>query len=231
MALVQTNFSGQNALKAAEQVQPLVSLFVYEHAVILRKDASSGGFEEYPVDPTQIAKALASKAVFSTGLLSRNTLYVGESGVRRRVIEYRPAQITGIWLEGVDNPLRVPLPPLVMARSTNGTNIEYQIFAVRGRPASGRVKLYYAPLPHVRGGVCWGSVARPGDESLSGVTLKEDWRNFLGSRFGNHSVDEKSKSRRKDIRQKYYDLIGQAIYPLDDLIPAKWTLSDLMKVE
>jgi hypothetical protein len=232
MALPQISFSGPAVLAAATQVQPRVTLLVYDHAVILRKETGNGGMAEYPVDPSQIAQALAAKATFSTGFLSRNTLFVGESGLRRKVIEYRPAQLTGIWLEGAENPLRVPLPPLVMVRTTIGDqNAQYQVYAVRGRPASGRVRLYVAPLPHVSGGVCWGSVAKPGAEALSGISLAEDWRQFLGSRFGNHTVQGKSKTRDKDIRQMYYDLVGKDAYPLHDLIPANRKLDDLMKVD
>lgn len=232
MALPRMNFTGRAALDAAAQVQPLVTLMIYEHAVVLRKHTPGEGMAEYPVDPSQIAQALATKAVFRTGLLSKNTLFVGENGIRRFVIEYRPAQLTGLWLEGDDNPLRVPLPPLVMMRTVSGDrNVHYRVYALRGRPRSERARLYNAPLPHVDGGVCWGSVATPGPDELAGTTLTEDWRNFLGSRFGSHSVAGKSKQYRKDIREQYYGLIGKSVYPMDDLIPTSQRLSDLMKVE
>ena len=71
----------------------------------------------------------------------------------------------------------------------------------------------------MRGAVCWGTVAQPSAKSLAGTSLKEDWRQFLGSRFGNHNVEGKSQRHQGDIRSFYFALTGEALYPLDDLVP------------
>lgn len=208
-------------LETANQVRPLVTLTVYNHAVIMRKDTPDG-VEEYPVDPAEISKALAAKHSFSSGFVDRDTLFVGQSGSIRTVIGYRRAQMTGLWLEGSDEPVRVPMPALIMVRSATGlTRASYEVYAVRGRPKSDKCALFRAPLPHVNDGVCWGTVALPSASSLQGTSLTEDWRNFLGSRFGNHSVNEKSKRQPKDIRKLYFELEGESSYPLDDLIPSR----------
>lgn len=222
--MVQTlpSFDGTAALLAADQVRPLMTLTVYKHAVIMRKDLDGAGAVEYPVDPSQLAQALAAKASFSTGFLDGNTLFVGQSGSERTVIEYREAQITGLWLEGMEDPLRVPLPPLIMARTTTADRSPtYRVYAVKQRPQSPKERLYWAPLPHVNEGVCWGTVAHPSAAALKSSSLNEDWTQFLGSRFGNHSVSGKSKSHKGDVRSWYFELAGRPDYPLDDLIPAK----------
>lgn len=219
MVLPPLTFTGRQSLAIADQVKPICVLTVYNHAVMLRKEGD-GGYTEYPVDPAMIAEALAAKATLSTGLLTPNTLWVGETGLDRAVIEYRPAQVTGLWLEGSDVPLRIPLPPLVMVRRTRSfQNPQYELYAMLERPQSDEVLLYLAPLPHVDGGVCWGTVERPSESALRQNSLVEDWRNFLGSRFGNHSVTNKSKRHPDDLRKLYFEIEGQPEYPLDDLIP------------
>lgn len=72
--------------------------------------------QEFPVDPAQIALALAAKVTFDTGLLDGNTLLVRQEGVKRTVVEYRPPQKTGTFLEGAETALRVPLLPLILIR-------------------------------------------------------------------------------------------------------------------
>jgi E2/UBC family protein D len=233
-----TTFTGRESLSVADQLKPICVLTVYNHAVILRKAAEhGGGYVEYPVDPSDIAEAIAAKAAISTGLLTSNTLWVGQSGTDRTVIEYRPPQVTGLWLEGSEEAVRIPLPPLVLVRHTRGNqNPTYELYAVLERPQSEKDLLYVAPLPHVSSGVCWGTVQRPSESALRGNSLEEDWRNFLGSKFGNHTVENKSKRQPKDIRKLYFELHGRAdTYPIDDLIPlrqGKWEkhLSDLFKV-
>ena len=74
---------------------------------------------EYAVDPAQVAVALAAKVTFDTGLLSGDTLLVRTEGVRKTVVEYRKAQKTGVYLDGSETALRVPLPGLLMIRTTN----------------------------------------------------------------------------------------------------------------
>jgi hypothetical protein len=86
---------------------------------------------EYPIDPTQVAVALAARVSFDTGLLSGNTLLVRTEGVKKTVIEYRKAQKTGVYLDGSETALRVPLPGLLMIRTTSeDRNPSYAVYAV-----------------------------------------------------------------------------------------------------
>ena len=224
-------FYGEKALNVAQEIEPQLVLTFYKHAIMLRKGVGAG-LTEYPIDPSALATLLAEKISMSTGLLAENTLFVGQFGVVRKVIEYRPAEVTGIWLEGSDAPLRIPLPPLVMERSTTADRSpSYRVFAVMKRPETLDEKLYGAPLPNVGGGgVCWGTVARPSAEELKGTSLATDWKAFLGSRFGNHSVEGRSKKYPKDLRKLYMALEGVEAYPLDDLVESKpMTIADLVE--
>lgn len=183
---------------------------------------------EYPVDPAQIAVALAAKVCFDTGLLAGDTLLVRQNGTRRTVVGYRPSSRTGLFLEGTEEPLRVPLPSLVMIRTMVGDQAPTtRVFAVKTRPASLDVPLFHTPLPNVfgSGAVCWGTVPR-----ADGTDLSEEWGRLLGSPFGSHAVTDKSKRQPDDIRHLLLDLAQRSVktYPKRDLIPAQRTLVQLL---
>lgn len=230
MSLGPKTYFGQSALQVAAQLQPRMTLTVYEHAIVMRRRGERGGMTEFAIDPSALAHALAAHVEFSTGLLSPNTLYVKQAGIARTVIEYRPPQVTGLWLEGSEAAIRIPLPGLIMFRTYNGGSPNYRVFAVKERPTSLDADLFNAPLPNVGGGgVCWGTVAMPSREALEGVSLTEDWQQFLGSRFGNHTTEGKSK-KHKDIRNLYIALEGKKRYPLNDLKSAHNTMSQVLGV-
>ena len=188
---------------------------------------------EYPVDPQQIALALAAKVTFDTGLLSADTLLVRQDGVKRLVVEFRRQQKTGIFIEGSDAPVRVPLPPLLLIRTTTeNKNPQYQVYAVKERPTALGAPLFHAPLPNVfsSGSICWGNVRRVEDTALQSSSLAADWSTLLGSPFGDHAVSGKSKSHPHDIRQKLLELESRKarVYPKSDLIPVKRTLAQVL---
>ena len=91
--------------------------------------------QEYPIDPAQVALALAAKVTFDTGLLGGNTLLVRQDGVKKTIVEYRSPGKTGVFLDDSENVLRVPLPGLVMIRVTASEKApQYGVFAVKRRP-------------------------------------------------------------------------------------------------
>jgi PRTRC genetic system protein B len=219
-------------LTAALQEQPRLTLEFYSFGVLLRK-RDGDAMAEYAVDPAQIALALAAKVTFDTGLLSTETLLVRQDGVKRLVVEYRAPQKTGIYLEGSDAPLRVPLPPLLLIRVTvEDKNPQYQVYAVKARPTKLDTPLFHAPLPNIfnSGSICWGSVRRVSDAALQGNSLAADWDMLLGSPFGDHACSGKSRSHVQDIRQKLIDLERRQarVYPKSDLIPIKRTLAQVL---
>ncbi len=228
------DFTGPR-LTAALQEQPSLTLEFYSYGILLRK-REGDAVVEHPVDPAQIALALAAKVTFDTGLLMAETLLVRQDGVKRLVVEYRFPQKTGIFLDGSDAPLRVPLPPLILIRATTeDKNPQYQVYAVKSRPTTLDTPLFHAPLPNVfgSGSICWGSVQRVTDTELQTNSLIADWTAFLGSPFGDHAVNGKSKSHFSDIRQKLIDLERRKarVYPKSDLIPVKRTLTQALGEE
>lgn len=87
---------------------------------------------------------------FDTGLLSDNTLLVQQEGVKKIVVEYRPPQKTGLYLDGSETALRVPLPGLLLIRVTaEDKNPQYGVYAVKKRPPTLNEPLFHAPLPNV----------------------------------------------------------------------------------
>jgi PRTRC genetic system protein B len=199
----------------------------------MRKKTETG-MTEYPVSAEDIAAALASNVTFNTGILNPNTICVLSEGARRTVVEYRPPQKTALWLEGLDDPLRVPLPGLIMIRATTaGRDPDYRVYAVAERPSSFDAPLYHAPLPNIYsdGRVCWGTVAKPTPEHLIGNDLAEDWAQLLGTHFGSHSVHGKCRSHEHDIRRLYLDLEKRRarVYPKKELVPAKRTLGSVLE--
>lgn len=188
---------------------------------------------EFPVDPAQIALALAAKVTFDTGLLGGNTLLVRQDGVKKTVVEYRPPQKTGLFLDGSETALRVPLPGLVMIRlTTEGKAPQYGVYAVKRRPDSMEIPLFHAPIPNVfgSGAICWGTVPRIEDAVLRGSSLANDWMLLLGSAFGDHAVGGKSKRHPQDIRRLLIELEGKQAtrYPTGDLVPVKKTLGQVV---
>ena len=224
------SFWNGQALSAALTEQPSLILSFYSFGVMLRK-CQDGLTSEYPVDPGQIALALAAKVTFDTGLLGGNTLLIRQDGIKKTVIDYRPPAKTGLFLDGSDSALRVPLPGLVMIRVTSGDKAPtYGVFAVQTRPESLDVPLFHAPLPNMfgSGAVCWGTVARASETDSS---LADDWAKLLGSPFGDHAVTGKSKRQPHDIRKHLIDLDAQKArrYPAGDLIPVKKTLAQVLQ--
>ena len=172
---------------------------------------------------------------FETGLLGGNTLYIASEGARKLVIEYRPPAPTALFLEGSESPLIVPLPGLVLARSSAGDSPRYALYAVKGRPEALDAPLYYVPLPNTSmgsaGAICWGSVRRASSEALASNSLNEDWKLLLGSVFTAHSVGGKSKRFSSDIRDQFIALEKRKArkYPVSDLIPAKVTFRHMIE--
>ena len=201
---------------------------------MLRKvDPDTGGVQEYAVDPEAVARALAATMPFTTGFIPDDILYHKQIGDKQIVVGYRRQQKTGIWLEERDDPVRAPLPHLVLIRtSINQGQPDYKLYACKKRPQSLNDPLFHAPLPNIysSGGICWGNISLPKSDSIS---LQRDWETFLGTSFGNHACHGKSKRYGRDVRQMLLELNEnqrRRVYPPTDLIPADTTLAKLLGI-
>ncbi len=225
--------AGLVALDQAIQEPPRLTLNFYSYGILMRQRRDDGGETEYAVSAEQLATALSAKVRFESGLLSSNTVCLCAEGVKRTVVEYRAPQKTALFLDGSDHPVRVPLPGLLMLRVTTANdNPRYAIYAVKDHPQTLGVLLYHAPLPNVgRADVCWGSVKKVSEASLVGSNLTEDWQQFLGSLFTNHSVSGKSKRFPNDVREQLLSLERRKarVYPKRDLIKLDFKLSDVLR--
>lgn len=211
---------------------PSLVLSFYSFGVMLQKREGEQ-VSEYPVDPGQIARALSTKFRFDTGLLAQTTLLIRQEGVKKTIVEYRPPQKTGLYLEDSETALRSPLPGLIFIRTTTeDKNPQYQLFAVKQRPTAIDAPLYHAPLPNVfnSGTICWGTVSLVSEAALRGSLLVEDWQLLLGSHFGDHAVNGKSKAYMRDVRQHWIALEERKarVYPKSDLVPVKRTLAQML---
>jgi len=207
---------------------PALTLLFYSYGIVMRKQAGDR-VQEYPVSPEDVEAALEARVSFSTGLILPNTIYIHSEGATRTVVEYRPPQKTPIWLEGSEDSLLVPLPGLLMARTTTGDrNPGYRIHAVAERPMSLDAPLYRTPLPNIGhgGSVCWGTVTKVSKKAMAGNDLAEDWAQLLATPFGGHAVDGKSKTYSGDIRKLFMALDKRKarVYPKRELIIQKQTL-------
>lgn len=203
--------------------KPYLSLDFYSYGIMMtRRDGEL--ITEGAVDPLALARTIAINVPLKTGILNPNVLFMSTNGESLRIAEFRPARLTGIFLEGSPEPLRVPLPPLVLIHDKDDTSV----FAVKKRPSDYKAKLYHAPLPNVfaSGSICWGTVPR----LISENSLQTLWEQFLGSRFGGHAVNGKSQTHPLDIRKKLMALNGQKRYPLSDLQPVRTTLEEELHV-
>jgi hypothetical protein len=226
-----SNWNGQ-LLPSALTEPPSLILSFYSYGVLLRKQEGEL-VTEYPVDPAQIALALAAKVTFDTGLLGGDTLLVRQNGVKRTVVDYRSPQKTGLFLDGSETALRVPLPGMILIRVTTDDKApQYGVFAVKRRPENLDTPLFHAPIPNVfsSGSICWGTVPRVEDAALRGSALADDWTMLLGSAFGDHAVGGKSKRQPQDIRKLLIELEGKKAtrYPTGDLLPVKKTLAQVL---
>jgi PRTRC genetic system protein B len=188
---------------------------------------------EYPVDPAKIALALAAKVTFDTGLLGGNTLLVRQDGVKKLVVEYRPPTKTGLFIDGSDTALRVPLPGLVMIRTTSDDSTpQYALYAVKRRPEKLDVPLFHAPLPNIfaSGSICWGTVPKVDADAMRSSSLANDWTMLLGSSFGDHACGGKSRRQPQDIRKLLIELEASKAkrYPTSDLVPVKKTIAQVI---
>ena len=222
-----TSWTGRH-LNDALSEEPSLVLSFFSYGILLSRKIDSA-YTEYPVSASDIAEALSAKICFDTGLMRDDMLLVQCEGLRETVVSFRKAQKTGLWLEGSDEPIRIPLPNLLLIRTSTGKTPSYQVYAVKQRPETLDEELFHAPLPNVysSGSICWGTIRH---DQIDSASLQADWNRLLGTRFGSHACSGKSKSHQRDIREKWLSFSPRKrVYPKNDLISANKTLAQALK--
>lgn len=204
--------------------KPLMTLTFFPFGIVRTRDTDHG-VEEALLDPEQVRQVLsdAGQVEWTTGLIQPDLLSVTQFGTRKLTVSFRSAQRTGIWLDGIDEPIRVPLPPLVLFKVSEANKpVEYRIFAAHNRPRTGDEPFYIPPLPNIyaTGRVCWGSVPRPVSPPEASHSMDDDWNTLLGSGFNDHATGRKSIKFETDVRAalRYVEEQKLGRWPLDDLV-------------
>lgn len=204
--------------------EPEVQLCFYRDAVVKTERTAHGGHRSYLVDPQQLARVMAGVPLTSGGLLP-GTLATGWVGGIPFYVLVLAAQVVTIEAEMVGGvrSYTFQTPPLIWA----GHGQDYRLWALAmddSWPWTDR-PLYRAPFPNVydSGAVCWGTAPRPAPARPE--TMLPTWAAFLGgSRFSLHVVQDKSRRWPANILLAYTDLGPATPYPLEDLVPAGWSL-------
>jgi PRTRC genetic system protein B len=211
--------------------QPELTLRFYPYGIILQKADDNGAQVEYAIAPENLSRIFTQNHTFTTGLLNDDVLFMIEKSDKQLIATYRKPQITGIFLEGIMGPLRVPLPGLVLIRKVmDGRTSSYYLFAVKQRPRKETAPLYHAPLPNFyssSGSMCTGSVSMP--EPVHNSTAA-DWEAILGSSFGNHMAGGRCESEPTDVRkllQRLHDNNAKR-FPTTELLKSNQRLQDFL---
>ncbi len=212
--------------------QPDLTLSFYPYGILLRKTTAGGEQVEYAIDPEQLARVFTQEITFSTGLLTGDMLYMAEKQQTHLLVTYRKPQLTGIFLDGLIDPLRVPLPGLVLMRTAiNGRTDKYQLFAVKQRPRQLSAPLYHVPLPNIysSGTICTGTVAMP---RFIRDSASADWQAILGTSFGNHMVQGRCQSAMDDVRKLLQQLHDRKAsrFPNSELRPTGSRLQNFLNI-
>lgn len=225
-------------MQAIEEPPRLILRFSTS-GITLQKFDDYGLASEYPVSPSDLAILFTKTIPFNTDIIPADTVLIQRTETTQLVVGYRPPQITALWLDGSTDPLRIPLPGLVLLRAHFQKRLHYSVYACLDHPrdaAQLAQPLMHCPLPNVSTlgpseNICWGTVQLP-EADLNSINLTNDWNQLLGSRFGNHSVNGKSKKHKADIRKMllYLDKHRKVTdYPVHDLVPANKTIGDAIR--
>ena len=192
----------------------------------------------FEVSPADLAAAFAGLPL-ATGLLPRDCLFYARQAGEERFAIFLQATTRTVRLSALGQKAEyiIPLPPLVFV----GRGGRYAVHAVKQYPrpdaraaeGSGAGEgLFRAPLPNVYGEdgrICQGSVKFP---ACSARTIHQAADLFFDSEFNLDLAGAKSQKYGASVVELWKELHaagkkgGQ--YPLSDLVPARYTLADLV---
>lgn len=202
-----------------------IRLDFFEDFVLLSKFSGGQVTQQYPVDPAEVAAALAGLSL-NSGLLPRETLFWSKLHGQERLGIYLPPQVWPVTVRGETLAWRVPLPGLIFV----GHEYDYSVWAVSERPTDHATPLYLAPCPNVHPeGVCRGNAPFP---RASAATIWQAVDIFFSSRFNRDLSNQKSQAFPDCILDQWQVLheAETETYPVEDMIQTNLTLGRLINV-
>jgi len=197
----------------------VLRLDLFQQSIVLtRFDGDGRATSCHEVAPEDVAAALSGVPV-STGLLPRNCLFYARQG-REKLAIYLSSQRRSLATK--ERVYKILLPGMVFV----GQGLDYQIFAVKQRPGK-RERLFQAPLPNVNsnGHICRGNADFP---ACSTNTIHAAVKVFFASEFNSDLSVGKSSRHGKNILDLWAEIEGTEEFPVDDLVPTRLVLEDLL---
>lgn len=222
MSLVELGIFPAMQFEEYEYARLQMRLDLFSDRIVATRYREGLAEASYIADPLAVAQALAGLDVDS-GLLPGNVLFWQRRGGQERVGLWLPPDLYLVQVER--KKFEISLPGLVLV----GQGKSYSLFAVveAGRPGP-ETDLYHPPCPNVSGTVCRGSVRFP---VAGAATIEQAARLFFESGFNAHLTNGKSRKYPDDILRMWRVLnrIKAEEYPLEDLVPARMRLKELVE--
>lgn len=180
------------------------------------------------VAPASLVSAFSGQPI-TTGILPQGTLFYSDTRGREEIAVFIDGAVRTMSTK-IRNEIktyRIPTPDLVFV----GCGKVYRVFALRQYPGKDD-RLYCAPFPNVsnNGVICQGNAEFPTPASRR--TIRNAAKTFLESYFNDHLIGEKSQRSPTSILDVWDRLNHCSItYPLDDLLPTRWTIKNLTEAQ
>jgi PRTRC genetic system protein B len=198
-----------------------VILTIYPEATLLEKVLEDGSRVIHPISPADLAGQL-NRIPLSTGLLPHNTLFWRQEAGEEQIAIYVPPRL---WQPiAYDRRYRLSMPGMVFL----GQGRQYTVFAVKQKPKSPETPLYHLPAPNVDGNgrICLGQAPFP---TAGRKSIYNALKLFMeGSRFNHDNSRQRCVSFPDNTLELWTKLDGQKRFPLDELVPARKQLKQLM---
>ena len=198
-----------------------VILTIYPEATILEKVLDDGSHVCHPVSPADLAAQL-NQIPLSTGLLPHNTLFWRQVGGEELIGIYVPPRR---WRTiAYERRYHLPMPGILFM----GTKQAYTVFAVKQKPKKPETELYHLPVPNVDGNgrICLGQAPFP---TAGRGTIYQALKLFMeGSQFNHDNSRQRCVSFPDNTLALWDKLDEQKKFPLDELVPARQQLKQLL---
>lgn len=209
---------------AYEYQRRTATIELFQETIFLTRYNDDGSIAKtIEVDPASLVSAFSGQPI-TTGPLPMGTIYYSTTGGIETIAVFVPPAVRTLFVKigRQRTPYRIPLPPLLFV----GRNPFYRVFAVRQYPGEDD-RLYHAPLPNVslEGTICQGNAEFP---RAGRRTIRDAIKTFFRSNFNDHMNGGKSQAH--DGALAVWDRLNHCsiLYPMEDLIPSRFTLRELI---